>query len=86
MANQYKNKATLGTKKAIGQLKKVLSMIEEEDYCMDIVQQVKAVKGLLDGVSLTMIENHVNNCSRSSLSAKDKKVVDEILIAFKAMK
>ncbi|MFA5793006.1 MAG: metal-sensitive transcriptional regulator [Candidatus Gracilibacteria bacterium] len=86
MATQYKQRASLSTKKAIGQLKKVLSMIEGEDYCMDIVQQVRAVKGLLDSVSLTILENHMVNCSKNSLSGKDRKVVDEMMLAFKAMR
>ena len=90
MIAPYQQKASTGTKKAIGQLKKVLSMIENGDYCMHILQQVRAVEGLLAGVSAQVIESHLYTCGQKVFQDNDKKehekIIKELLIAFKASK
>jgi len=87
MIEPYKSKATTGAKKAIGQLKKVLEMIEEDKYCMDTIQQIKAVNGLLRNVSSNVLESHLNTCAGKALNSKNKKeresVIKEIVKAFK---
>ncbi len=51
MIEPYKSKSITGTKKALGQLKKTLTMIEKDAYCMDVIQQIRAVEGLLKSTS-----------------------------------
>ncbi len=90
MIDPYKSKAELGVKKAIGQLKKVLEMIGNEEYCMDILQQVGAVEGLLASVATQALESHLHTCGKRAFSSSDEKeqekIIQELLLAFKKSK
>lgn len=90
MIEPYKSKASTGAKKAIGQLKKVIQMIEGDEYCMDIIQQVRAAEGLLNSLSSNLLESHLQTCGSRAFSSKDKKqhqkIIDELVVAFKAAK
>lgn len=90
MIEPYKNTASLGVKKAIGHLNKVLKMIDEDSYCMDILQQTRAAEGLLKSVSTTILESHLNTCAGKVLvsgeSEERERMVAELVKAFKAAK
>lgn len=90
MIEPYKGKAILGTKKAIGQLQKVIEMIEEEKYCMATLNQVRAVEGLLNSLSVNILESHLRTCVGKVFASKNIKnrneMVEELVKAFKAAK
>ena len=90
MVDPYKSKAVTGAKKAVGQLNKVVKMIDEGKYCMDILQQVRAVQGLLNSLSSNILESHLHTCGKRAFESDDakkhKKIIDELVVAFKAAK
>jgi DNA-binding FrmR family transcriptional regulator len=90
MIEPYKAKSITGSKKAIGQLNKVLKMIEEDVYCMDLLQQIRAVEGLLRSLSANILESHLHTCGQRAFSTDDKqqqeKIIQELVTAFKASK
>lgn len=45
-----------------GQAKGIQQMIEEDRYCIDIVQQLTALSAAADEVSLLILENHIKGC------------------------
>lgn len=90
MIEPFKSKAITGAKKAQGQLKKVLEMLEQDKYCIEIFQQIKAVEGLLNSLSSNVMESHLTTCAGRAFSSKDDteraKVIEEIMTAFKRSK
>ena len=90
MIEPYKSKSVTSIKKAVGQLNKVLQMVQEDAYCMDILQQTRAVEGLLNSLSSNILESHLRTCGARAFSSDDikkhKKIIDELVIAFKAAK
>lgn len=90
MIDPYKDKATLGAKKAVGQLQKVMEMIEQDSYCMDVLNQVRAVEGLLNSLSVNILESHLHTCAGKALTSKNKtereQMIAELVKAFKAAK
>ena len=60
-----------------GQLKGIRRMIEERRYCVDIIDQIKAVRGALDGVEMGVLEKHVHHCVRESVEAGDGAKLEE---------
>lgn len=90
MIDPYKSKALLASKKAVGQLKKVLEMIEGEAYCMDILQQIRAVEGLLTSIAGQALDSHLHTCGKRAFSSSDEreqeKIIQELLVAFKTSK
>ena len=68
-------------KRIEGQSRGIRKMIEEEKYCIDILNQIKAVKNALSTVEGKILKTHLQACVRDTLSS-DKKFdekVDEIL-------
>ncbi len=59
-----KNRSTLLTrmKKIEGQAKGIQRMIEENRYCIDIVQQLTALSAAVDEVSLLILQDHIEGC------------------------
>lgn len=49
-------------KKIEGQAKGIQQMIEEDRYCIDIVQQLTALSAATDEVSLLILESHIEGC------------------------
>lgn len=49
-------------RKIEGQAKGIQQMIEEDRYCIDIVQQLSALCSAADEVALLILENHIEGC------------------------
>ena len=66
-----------------GQVRGVQKMIEERKYCVDILNQINAVKGALGRVEEKILERHFEHCVTEAVkgtSEKEKKQkLDEIL-------
>lgn len=66
-----------------GQVKGIRKMIEERRYCIDIVQQVKAVTAGLKVVQMGVLEKHIHHCVRETVNMADSNEfvdrVDEIV-------
>jgi CsoR family transcriptional regulator, copper-sensing transcriptional repressor len=45
-----------------GQTRGLQRMVEEEKYCIDILQQVSAVTRALQSVSLGLVDEHMRHC------------------------
>jgi len=78
-----KQKILIALKKAKSSLEKVTSMVERDEYCIDIMQQNQAVIGLLRSVHLQVMQDHLQSCFtegiESGSKSKQKKMIDEII-------
>jgi DNA-binding FrmR family transcriptional regulator len=45
-----------------GQVRGIEKMVEDDRYCIDILQQAAAVTAAMDKVALTLLNDHVNHC------------------------
>jgi DNA-binding FrmR family transcriptional regulator len=70
-------------KKARSLLEKIAQMVEQDEYCIDIMQQNLAVIGLLKSVHQQMMEDHLHSCFSKAMDSKQEKrkgeMVEEIL-------
>lgn len=70
-----------------GQLAGVKKMIEEQRYCPDIIQQVRATRRALAGIEISLLERHLHHCVKHAMQSKDKSAqqekIDEIIRIFK---
>ncbi len=78
-----RQKVQVNLKKAHSLLAKIIEMIEEDKYCIDIMQQNLAVMGLLKSVHKEIMETHLNSCFKHAMeTASEKKkqeMIEEIL-------
>lgn len=76
-------KSLLLTKQAMGTLNKVTTMIEADQYCPDIIQQVDAAIGLLKSAKKELLIGHLDHCLEENLHTNKKKTVQELVDIFK---
>ncbi|GGD07578.1 metal-sensitive transcriptional regulator [Nocardioides daphniae] len=71
-------------KRIEGQVRGLQRMVEEEQYCIDILTQVSAVTKALESVSLALLNEHMNHCVVSAARAGDEEAgakIDEVMAA-----
>ena len=70
-------------KKAHSHLGKIIKMVENHDYCIDIMQQNLAVIGLLKSAHQMLMKGHLNSCFKNAMATNNEKrkqeMIDEIL-------
>jgi DNA-binding FrmR family transcriptional regulator len=80
--NEDKN-IIIALKKARTHLANVISMVEEKEYCIDILQQNLAVVGLLKSANDNLMKRHLNSCFINAMKGtnekRKKEMIDEIL-------
>lgn len=78
-----KQKTLINFKKANSLTLKMMKMIEDNEYCVDIMQQNLATIGLLRSAHEMLMENHLNSCFKHAMVSKNEKkkqeMTDEIL-------
>jgi DNA-binding FrmR family transcriptional regulator len=78
-----KQKILIGLKKAKSSLRKITSMVEGDQYCVDIMQQNLAVIGLLKSVHQQIMQDHLQTCFtegvESGSKTKQAKMIEEII-------
>ena len=60
-------------------------MIEEERYCVDIVNQIKAVRSALKSVEKNILSKHIKHCVASSFKAsitEQEQKINELISLF----
>jgi DNA-binding FrmR family transcriptional regulator len=72
-----------------GQIKGVKRMIEEGEYCIDIITQIQAGRAALQSVSKIILEKHLKHCVTVALETKDEAEIEqkleEIMMVIKRM-
>lgn len=68
-------------KRISGQVGGVQRMVEEGRYCIDVLNQVAAIRAALAKVAGVMLESHVRTCVAEAFSAgseaeQDKKIAE----------
>ena len=56
-----------------GQVRGIKRMIEEDEYCVDILTQISAVTTALDRVGLKVLDGHVHGCVRDAIVSGGKE-------------
>ncbi|MCD6494807.1 metal-sensitive transcriptional regulator [Candidatus Bipolaricaulota bacterium] len=72
---------------AIGHLSAVERMVEEEQYCIDILKQISAVQASLSKVAHAVADSHMRHCVREAIAeGKGEEEVEEMLETLKYLK
>lgn len=69
---------------AQGHLKKVVEMVEKDEYCIDVIHQTQAIQNALKEVDNVILENHLKGCVADSIrSGKKDEAVAEVMNIFR---
>ena len=75
-----KNAAVTKRMKTIqGHVNGVTRMIDEGQYCIDVIRQIKAVQSALNKVSQMILEEHMNSCMITAIQGDDASERERVL-------
>ena len=72
-------------KRIEGQIRGITKMIDDDKYCIDILNQIKAVKNSITTVEGKILKTHLHECIKNSLKGNDEfdLKMDEIVKVLK---
>ena len=62
-----------------GQIRGIKGMIENDAYCIDIINQVAAATAALNSFNKELLANHLNTCVKDDIKAGNDETIDELL-------
>ena len=72
-------KTLISYKKARSLLDKIIKMMEDGEYCIDIMQQNLAVIGLLKSAHQQLMEGHLNSCFKHAMGTNNQRRKNEMI-------
>jgi len=74
-----KEKTLINFKKAHSLIAKMIQMAENDEYCIDIMQQNLAAIGLLRSAHQSLMENHLNSCFMAAMETGSRKTKEKMI-------
>ncbi len=69
-----------------GHVRGITKMLEDDAYCIDVVNQISAVQAALQKVSTLVLDRHMHTCVTTAIRGDDpderERVIDEIVQVF----
>ena len=75
--DEEKRKLTSRLKKIEGQVRGIIKMVDNDDYCPKILTQVSAVNNALNSFNKELLACHIKNCVKVDIENGDERAVDE---------
>ncbi len=86
MVKEYKQGIINRLKSIEGHVRGVQRMVDEDSYCMDIINQNLAVQRALEKVNSLIMERHLQTCVTTAIQGDDpaerERVITEIMNVF----
>lgn len=80
MKTEYKHSVLNRLKTVRGHLEAVIDMVEDEQYCPDLMKQVSALQGSLERVNRLLLQNHLETCVAEAVrEGRTVPIVEELM-------
>jgi DNA-binding FrmR family transcriptional regulator len=70
--SEHKDQVLKRLARVEGQVRGIARMVEEDRYCIDILTQLAAADTALEGVALSILDDHVRHCVTNALASGDE--------------
>lgn len=78
-----KNKVVVRLKKIEGQTRGLIRMVEEGQYCIDVLTQISAATAALSNVAKIVLKKHVETCVTDAIrDGREKEKIEELMDVF----
>ena len=64
-----------------GQVRGIAGMVEDERYCIDVLQQISAAQAALDKVALALVNDHTRHCVLGADPENQEEKREELMTA-----
>jgi DNA-binding FrmR family transcriptional regulator len=68
-----------------GQVRGLQRMVDEDKYCIDVLDQIAAVTKALQAVALELLDDHLSHCVAEALTKGGKQADDKVAEASAAV-
>jgi CsoR family transcriptional regulator, copper-sensing transcriptional repressor len=68
-----------------GQIRGIARMVEQDDYCIDVLTQVSAATKALQAVALGLMDEHLKHCVREAVAQGGQVADDKVAEASAAV-
>ena len=86
MANEATTNILNRLKSIEGHVRGIERMVENDDYCIDIVNQILAVERALQKVNSMVLDRHLHTCVTTAIRGDEpderERVINEIMTVF----
>jgi DNA-binding FrmR family transcriptional regulator len=77
---EIKKNALTRLKKIEGQIRGIMKMVDQEKYCIDIINQITAAEKALDGVAKNIMKRHIESCvTEAIIQGEGQTKIDELI-------
>lgn len=66
-------------KSVAGHVSAVARMVEEDQYCIDIIKQIQATQAALSKVSQLILDDHLHHCVITAIQGEDQSERERVL-------
>ena len=69
-----------------GQVRGIRRLVDEEAYCLDVLQQVDAMTAATDQVALLLVEDHIKGCLAHAIeTGEGEAYTEEVMTVVRRM-
>lgn len=72
-----------------GHVNGVARMVEDDQYCIDVIHQIQAVQAALNKISVMVLDDHMHHCVSDAIRSTDpqegERVIGELREVFEAL-
>lgn len=68
-------------RRAEGQVRGIAGMVDEDRYCIDVLQQISAAQAALDKVALALVDEHTRHCVLGAAPENQEEMRAELMAA-----
>ena len=61
-----------------GQIRGIKNMVENDDYCVDILNQIAASRAALGSLANILLEDHIRTCVADGIKNGDEEIISEL--------
>lgn len=80
----HKERVLHRLKIARGHLEKVITMVDDDVYCIDVLHQSQAIQKALKEIDNVILEHHLATCAVKAIKeGKHDQAIDEVMNVFK---
>lgn len=87
--DDFKQSVANRLRSAAGHINGIGRMVEQDEYCIDVIHQIQAVQAALDKVALMVLDDHMHHCviqaARSDDEAERERVLGELHDVFETL-
>ena len=77
---EVKNNSLTRLKKIEGQIRGIMKMVDQEKYCIDIINQITAAEKALDGVAKNIMKRHIESCvTEAIIQGEGQTKIEELI-------